>query len=198
MFIGLSLIVQMWNGEHFEPTTLQSLGLRINIGHYGTSPCLWDKAGNKDFHVIHDNGVHPVSVDFCHCDPTIDHRELLLRSGWWPATIKDPQTCMSFSALRLFHTVNVCGKLPVYDFWQSLVHMTKGRLSKPPPDRYRVLLAIVRQYRHLRMCERAGRAYDSGGVFTTGQGELALACPACPHPGRNLPNGWDKVDPQYA
>lgn len=24
-------------------------------------------------------------------------------------------------------------------------------------------------------------------------GTLALECPACPHPGRNLPQGWDEA-----
>jgi hypothetical protein len=30
----------------------------------------------------------------------------------------------------------------------------------------------------------------------TSQGELAIECPACPHPDRNLPLNWDSGGPQ--
>jgi hypothetical protein len=38
--------------------------------------------------------------------------------------------------------------------------------------------------------KRAGRGQDPLGVEATAQGELAVECPACPHPGRNLPDNW--------
>lgn len=34
------------------------------------------------------------------------------------------------------------------------------------------------------------------GVEATKPGELALVCPACPQPGRNLPDGWEKSSKQ--
>ena len=40
------------------------------------------------------------------------------------------------------------------------------------------------------MLKRAGRGHDPGGVDNTGMGELAVECPACPQPQRNLPNNW--------
>jgi hypothetical protein len=43
------------------------------------------------------------------------------------------------------------------------------------------------------MAKRAGRMYDSKGLQNTARGELALACPACPIPGVNLPPGWEKA-----
>ncbi|KAJ7075019.1 hypothetical protein B0H15DRAFT_792382 [Mycena belliarum] len=36
----------------------------------------------------------------------------------------------------------------------------------------------------------------TGGVAATGQGELAIDCPACPRPGVNLPEGWEKAAPE--
>ena len=41
----------------------------------------------------------------------------------------------------------------------------------------------------------AGRSHDPQGVSGTSQGELMVECPACPHPGRNLPNGWERAGP---
>ena len=41
------------------------------------------------------------------------------------------------------------------------------------------------------MLKRAGRGHDFGGVAATAEGECAILCPACPHPGINLPDGWE-------
>lgn len=43
------------------------------------------------------------------------------------------------------------------------------------------------------MLKRAGRGHDSAGVDNTVAGELAVDCPACPHPGKNLPLNWEKA-----
>lgn len=45
------------------------------------------------------------------------------------------------------------------------------------------------------MLKRAGRGQDPAGVNATEQGDLAIECPACPQPGRNLPPGWDQPGP---
>jgi hypothetical protein len=45
------------------------------------------------------------------------------------------------------------------------------------------------------MLKRAGRGQDPAGVDATAQGELAVECPACPHPNRNLPKGWQSAGP---
>ncbi|KJA13849.1 hypothetical protein HYPSUDRAFT_209191 [Hypholoma sublateritium FD-334 SS-4] len=45
-------------------------------------------------------------------------------------------------------------------------------------------------WRHLKALKRAGRGHDSTRADGTSDGELAIACPSCPHPGINLPSGW--------
>jgi hypothetical protein len=45
------------------------------------------------------------------------------------------------------------------------------------------------------MLKRAGRGQDPAGASATALGELAVECPACPHPGRNLPEGWEAMGP---
>ncbi|KAJ7576761.1 hypothetical protein C8J56DRAFT_1061475 [Mycena floridula] len=50
------------------------------------------------------------------------------------------------------------------------------------------------QFRHLRALKRAGRGNDAiRKVEETEPGELAVECPACPHPGINLPEGWESA-----
>jgi hypothetical protein len=55
---------------------------------------------------------------------------------------------------------------------------------------------VVRIWRHLLMLKRSGRGHDPEGATATLQGELAIECPACPHPDRNLPDNWDAEGPQ--
>ncbi|KAF7983642.1 hypothetical protein HWV62_20588 [Athelia sp. TMB] len=57
-------------------------------------------------------------------------------------------------------------------------------------DRYDELRPVIRQWRHLKMLKRSGRGHDPAGVAATRMGECAVECPACPHPGKNLPDGW--------
>ena len=40
------------------------------------------------------------------------------------------------------------------------------------------------------MLKRAGRGHDFHGADATSKGELAVECPACPHPDKNLPPNW--------
>jgi hypothetical protein len=52
---------------------------------------------------------------------------------------------------------------------------------------------MIREWRYLKMLKRAGRGHDPAGVQATKAGELAVLCPACPQPGINLPEGWEKA-----
>lgn len=51
-------------------------------------------------------------------------------------------------------------------------------------------MRIMREWQNLKMLKRAGRGHTQSGVKGTQAGELALMCPACPHPGINLPPDW--------
>jgi len=51
----------------------------------------------------------------------------------------------------------------------------------------------MRIWHHLKMLLRAGRGHNPEGAAATREGELAIECPACPHPGRNLPAGWENA-----
>lgn len=42
--------------------------------------------------------------------------------------------------------------------------------------------------------KRAGRGHHPEGIRNTGEGECAIECPCCPHPGKNLPDDWRDVD----
>jgi hypothetical protein len=55
---------------------------------------------------------------------------------------------------------------------------------------YRQFLTVIRLWRHLKLLKRSGRGHDPAGAKGTQPGQCAVECPACPHPGRNLPPDW--------
>lgn len=105
--------------------TLQSLGLRVQLGHGGSS-CPLPSPGPANFCVFDTSGVHYVSVDFCDCrtNGVVHQRTQLLRARWFPATFNRPKTVFSFDCLDLFHELTLQGKTPLYDFYHTILHMT--------------------------------------------------------------------------
>jgi len=51
----------------------------------------------------------------------------------------------------------------------------------------------ARQWRNLKQIKRGGGGHMEMGLASVPDGAFALECPACPHPGRNLPEGWDRA-----
>lgn len=60
-------------------------------------------------------------------------------------------------------------------------------------------MRCLTQWRHLKALKRGGRGHDEAGASGTADGELAVLCPSCPHPGINLPTRWreESSDRQY-
>ncbi|KAJ6499732.1 hypothetical protein C8R47DRAFT_1175589 [Mycena vitilis] len=189
--------VSKWNGKCFVKTTLAGIGLRIQFGHPPHSRCTGPEPGHSDFVCIDTTGIHTVAVDFCGCEHALaagPPEIQLLRAGWFPATHERPQTCATFNVLKQFHQDTLQAKMTMYDFYGVLEKLTDNTGIKPP-DRYHEWIRMCREYRHLTLLMRGGRlmAYDFSGVDGTKQGELALDCPACPRPGVNMPEGWEKA-----
>jgi len=54
---------------------------------------------------------------------------------------------------------------------------------------------VFRIWRNLMTLKRAGRGHDPEGIGNTPPGSVTVECPACPHPGRNLPENWMNAGP---
>ncbi|GJF00762.1 CxC2 domain-containing protein [Phanerochaete sordida] len=188
--------VTEWNGRFFEATTLQNLGLVIQLGHPRGEHCAIPAAAPRSFVVIHTNGFHPVTLQFCQCDKQYragTRVQQLLRRELWPATLDDPSTCCSFRMLEMFHMLTLQSKVTAYDFYLSLQKITDRYNVGKPIERLKPFLRTIRQWRHAQALKRAGRGHKEGGVNATKAGELCIRCPACPRPGVNLPPNWDTV-----
>ncbi|KAL1658224.1 hypothetical protein GGF50DRAFT_67680 [Schizophyllum commune] len=190
--------LEEWNATQqcFRRASLKRLGQVVQLGHPPGEHCVQPIAAHSDFTVIHTNGIHLVAVRFCGCGrgaPT--HRQQLLRAGWWPGSIKNPQTAVTISCLRQFHKLNACGKISVYEYYRSVERLTDNTGTQSLPEKRRVFGNVVNQFRHTCMLMRAGRGHVVDGVNTTPAGGLALRCLACPEPGRNLPDDWEQAGP---
>ncbi|KAK7026667.1 hypothetical protein VNI00_015540 [Paramarasmius palmivorus] len=191
--------IEKWNGKFFECVLLRDLGLIVQLGHADGSNCLNPIQAPSNFTVIHINGFHRVSVNYCGCYRASGHshpRQQLLRYQWYPATHRAPQTCFSFRVLENFHAMTLLGKITSYDYYRALKKLTNDLGTFDYKDRYESFRRAIQQFRHLRMLKRGGRGNSAPiWVSETAAGELALRCPACPRKGVNLPDGWQQSDP---
>ncbi|KAJ7182801.1 hypothetical protein C8R43DRAFT_1116421 [Mycena crocata] len=188
--------VELWNGQFFDPTTLKALGLRIQLGHWTSvnprcrAP---EPAAGDAFVIVDDHGVHEVNLDYCGCGGGSKTRQLL-RARLFPATVQAPRTAGTFSVMRRFQLISYESKCSAYEFYHSLARETNNTgVGEPTKDRYHEFLRMAREWENLEMLKRAGRGHDPTGAAGTGLGECALLCPACPHPGKNLPPNWKDV-----
>jgi hypothetical protein len=85
-------------------------------------------------------------------------------------------------------------KSSTYDFYRALEKETNNTGMDVPKSRYRALLWMNMQWRHLKSLKRGGRGHAESGVLGTANGELAIMCPSCLRPGVNLPPGWEEVE----
>ncbi|KAJ7717054.1 hypothetical protein B0H16DRAFT_1316196 [Mycena metata] len=189
-----------WNEEYFEHRSLYELGLVMQLGHRPGFTCPAVKPADKDFVIIDVTGVHYVRLNFCECDACIAHRQqssqVLFRLHYIYPThdVKNPQTCAMFAVVRMFQILNCLGKVSAHDFVRTLELLTNNDGLNPPANCRRSFRLIVCQYRMTQMMKCCGRSHAPSGVLSTAQGELALQCRACPQPGRNLPDGWDRIN----
>ncbi|KAJ7262384.1 hypothetical protein C8J57DRAFT_1183875 [Mycena rebaudengoi] len=185
--------IEKWNGQFFERTTLRDLGVRLQLGHWSDpqNQCPVPEPPPKDsFVIIDDHGVHQVLVDFCGCGHGGSHPLQLLRAGLYPATTMKPATAATFSVLQQFHLLSFESKCSMYEFYHSLARETDNSGTKPVKDRYHEWRRMVREWRNLKMAKRCARGHHPDGCKGTKPGEAAVLCPACPQPGKNLPEDW--------
>ncbi|KAF7799449.1 hypothetical protein EIP86_010684 [Pleurotus ostreatoroseus] len=119
--------IKKWNGSYFEKVTLQSLGLTIQLGHKQSEKCAHPIPARSKMVVLHTNGIHPTSINYCGCDRAEaagNVRQQLMRNSLYPATEQDPMTCSTFTLLETTHIQNVQSKSGVYDLYMALERLT--------------------------------------------------------------------------
>ncbi len=181
--------MQCWDGTSFSRTTLKEIGLVIHLNH-ASLKCPAPAPCDERLRVIHTTGVHEVAFSYCACHREIPRDLQLLRRGLYPAGRQKIRTCVTFSLLKLLHLLSLIGKISTYDMYRSIERLTNNTGICMPRSRYRPTMRCLTQWRHLKALKRGGRGHDETGAGGTSNGELAILCPSCPHPGINLPANW--------
>ncbi|KAJ7828186.1 hypothetical protein B0H13DRAFT_2437970 [Mycena leptocephala] len=197
-------VVKTWNGAFFVDSSLRELGLRVQLGHKRGELCPGTlartseeaaKAKIDSFCIVDSNGIHEVALDFCICGTAPSPSIQLLRAGLYPATTLRPSSAATFCVLRKFHMLSFESKCSAYEFYNALARETNNTGNFQPrvgtSNRYKEFLRVTREWRHLQMLKRSARAHIPGGTRNIEAGACALLCPACPQPGKNLPEGGD-------
>ncbi|KAF7970236.1 hypothetical protein HWV62_24724 [Athelia sp. TMB] len=179
-----------WSGACFSGVSLYHLGLRVYLGHGGL-PCPSAHEIVDGFVVVDNSGIHTTKLIYCGCPGHPPLNIQILRAGWYPATLVFPRSAFTFQVLKLFHLLNTQGKLSLHHFYKAIHSVTDNTGTREVKNRYDEMRPVMRMWRHLKMLKRAGRGHDPEGVEATRMGECAVECPACPHPGKNLPDGWE-------
>ena len=184
----------MWSGARFTRVSLKSIGLTIQLNHNGFRcdnpiPC------HANMLVLHTNGIHEVAIQYCGCSRAQAQHIQLLRRRLYPSSQLIVKTCVTFELMRQLHFFSLATKASTYDFYRALEKSTNNTGIKLPRSKYRPLLRMILQWRHLKLLKRGGRGHDITGAAGTKEGELAMLCPSCPHPGVNLPDDWRNAPP---
>ncbi|KAK7031325.1 CxC2 domain-containing protein [Favolaschia claudopus] len=190
--------LEEWNGRFWDSTSLTKLDFVYQLGHGGHS-CPHPAPAVRQMVVMDFPRIHTIKFRYCACDLSdyANNLQQLLRNGWYPATTVDPGTCVTFSTLETFRLLNVVGNLTVHDGVRVMERGTDAGRMNSIPDRYKGFGRVTRQFAFLKRLKRAGRAHDVSGVAGTKSGECAMLCWACPQEGRNLPQGWREVSPEF-
>ncbi|KZV60085.1 hypothetical protein PENSPDRAFT_541778, partial [Peniophora sp. CONT] len=157
------------------------------------------KAAPQDLHnfpvmvLIHANGVHNIGVNFCRCPNHLSDDLQLLSHGLYPASRDRPSTAFhmrSMDTTLIDHlecrTSNEAG-------WKKLCRLTVPENPKETPNRYPVMLRVIREYRAIVQLDIFGFIHQAPGQWTMpGDGELCWPCIACPNE-FNLPEEWNEM-----
>lgn len=137
--------------------------------------------------IVHNNGVHRLPVYWCRCIGHAPDEFQLLDIGMVPASFLRIHTAFTFHVLDDFLTDNLECKTSAMHYFQKLRKLTSPSFPQSVPDRYRELMRVSREWRHLKTLKWYGFGHEER---EPGPGELATFCPACPQPGINLPPDW--------
>ena len=178
---------------------------------YGSPSGLADKPLDCNLLTVADNnGVHRVWFRPCSCREGGEEYDFL-ELGLYPASYTRVETVFTFDLLQNCHVDNLECKTSVYHLWSKLTQLTCSFFSAGVPvsgilcfvkicishpgrfisqNRHQELFRVLRQWRNLKQQKWSGQPYNEAPSGSPGS--LALFCGACPQPGLNLPEDWQR------
>lgn len=120
--------IQSWTdgpSPHFTASSPQDRQFVLHLGHAGQPSCPQPEIGTHEISVLHTNGVHCMTVQYCGCQGE-GHWEQLLHGKLLSGTDQKPKSAFTFEVLQHFHAFNLASKTAAHDFNQALLQLTDG------------------------------------------------------------------------
>jgi hypothetical protein len=109
----------------------------------------------------------------------------------------------SFRLLDFFHQLQTQNKTNLYDFYNAIVRLSDSAGLSPEivrrffiglsynsniynQHRYNEISLVFRMWIHLHLLKRGGGGHQTSSIESLADGSIAVECPACPHPDRNV------------
>jgi hypothetical protein len=208
----------MGDNYHWEKIEVSEMmqGYEFQLGHE-SGICHNPAADARRLIVGHSNGVQHIRVRYCECQG-LERWQQLIRARLFPSSEERPRSCWTFEFLDTYVAMALQGKIALYDFYLAILHRSHNTstsnklvcfqlrcysyyLNIHQHALWNPLALISRQYIHLKMLKRSGRAHEprppGKPIPATEPGSLGVLCPACPQPGMNMPPGWENINPKY-
>ncbi|KAI0686970.1 hypothetical protein C8Q76DRAFT_635860 [Earliella scabrosa] len=203
----------------WQRTTTANLGLVLYGGHGGRR-CPRVSREPREMVIVHEGGVTKLRLSFCECRPIglsgtrlrtahatseciaedlsrdllVPEPIQLIQMGLYPASWKRPRTAFTMKLMRAYHLLSLQAQTSALDFYNYLRRTTDNVDPESVPDRYREMLASMREFSFLRACKRAGQIPGRNMPPRS----LAVLCPACPQPAMNMRPGWTARAHKYS
>jgi hypothetical protein len=151
-------------------------------------------AFNKHYvRIAHVNGIHHLAVLTCSCRGVDNLPMDLIYNRLVPTSFSIIRTLFTTMALDTFRLANLEMKASAYQYFHLIRRLT-SKTTTNVPDLYADLRKVSRAWRWMKKLKWAGFGHKTSDPLTPAAGELAIFCPACPQPKKNLPDDW-KTDP---
>ena len=150
-----------------------------------------DGLKNDYTRVIHTNGIHQIGLVTCGCLGSNNIHADLVYSKLIPASFSIYKTIFTIDVLDDFRLSNLECKASAYQYFQKLRRRTAPTAPASTSNFYQELLRMSRLWRWLKKKKWAGHGHMSVGSKEPSP-ILANFCPACPQPGINLPDDWQR------
>lgn len=117
--------IQEWRGSHFVRTSLKALGHIIALGHSSSKcPNAPIKLAVRSITVVHTNGIHKYTIEFCHCFEAANEPLQMISAGLFPATMDHPETAFTIQLLEEYEAHTLASKKSAFDYFSALVNLT--------------------------------------------------------------------------
>lgn len=117
--------IHRWDATRriWSRVALSTIGFEFCLEHAGAR-CPTAPSEARDFVVVHDHGIEPVSIVPCACLNPPPLTTQLMRAGLWPATWENPRTAITIRALKVFQSLSVTAHTTAHDFISHLQNLT--------------------------------------------------------------------------